>query len=68
MTLSAPDDVRVVRAKPLLPPAVLVEEIPLSEKAQKTVQKASDASDVVGPASSVMSHKMTRHRRADPTD
>jgi len=48
MTLSAPDDVRVVRAKPLLPPAVLVEEIPLSEKAQKTVQKGRmDCQNVV---------------------
>lgn len=34
-----PDDVRVVRAKPLLPPAVLLEEIPLSDAAMKTVQK-----------------------------
>jgi 3-deoxy-7-phosphoheptulonate synthase len=39
MTLTAPDDVRVAAAKPLLPPAVLLEEIPLSEKAQKSVQK-----------------------------
>lgn len=36
--LHAQDDTRILNTRPLLPPAILMEEIPLSAKATKTVQ------------------------------
>ena len=36
--LHAQDDTRILNTRPLLPPAILIEEIPLSTKATKTVQ------------------------------
>ena len=36
--LHAQDDTRILNTRPLLPPAILIEEIPLSVKAQATVE------------------------------
>lgn len=41
------DDLRIAQLKPLIPPAILMEELPISEKASHTVAAARNALDAV---------------------
>ena len=41
------DDLRIAQLKPLIPPAILMEELPISEKASHTVAAARDTLDAI---------------------
>ena len=41
------DDLRIDQLKPLIPPAILMEELPISEKASHTVAAARRALDAI---------------------
>ena len=41
------DDLRITRLRPLLPPAILMEELPISEGASLTVSRGRDAAGAI---------------------
>jgi 3-deoxy-7-phosphoheptulonate synthase len=43
MTLRRTDDLRITQVRPLIPPAILLEEIPISERASNVVSNTRQA-------------------------